>query len=249
MLVGFPITFLVSAFFCDVVGRVLEDERWWTIGAYMALAGIASALVAAVPGLIDYFWAVPPGSSGKRRATYHMLVNGGAVALFVGAWSLRQRPSEPPGWPVLLMEGLGLVLLTMGGWLGGTLVYRNFIGPEHRHANAGKWKQERIDAEPGKPVVVADESELAMDQMKLLHVNGQRIVLAHTAQGYAAFQDHCPHRGGSLADGVLICGKVQCLWHGSRFDVHTGAVETGPADKPITRYPLQVRGGKIWLTV
>jgi nitrite reductase/ring-hydroxylating ferredoxin subunit len=77
------------------------------------------------------------------------------------------------------------------------------------------------------------------NQMKLLRVNGRRIVLARTADGYTAFDDGCTHRGGSLAGGVLIGGTVQCLWHGSQFDVSTGAVSCGPAKKRIHVYELR----------
>ena len=67
--------------------------------------------------------------------------------------------------------------------------------------------------------------------MKLVHAGDKRIAVARTEKGYAAFQDRCTHRGGPLSDGVLICGTVQCPWHGSQFDVHTGEVKCGPADE------------------
>src|SRR5829696_1310782 len=63
--------------------------------------------------------------------------------------------------------------------------------------------------------------------------------VACTEKGYAAFQDRCTHRGGPLSDGVLICGTVQCPWHGSQFDVHTGAVKCGPAEEEIAVYPME----------
>jgi nitrite reductase/ring-hydroxylating ferredoxin subunit len=77
-----------------------------------------------------------------------------------------------------------------------------------------------------------------VNQMKLVHVDDERIVVARTEQGYVAFQDRCTHKGGPLSDGVLICGTVQCPWHGSQFDVCTGAVKSGPAERPITIYPI-----------
>ena len=69
--------------------------------------------------------------------------------------------------------------------------------------------------------------------MKLAPLGDRRIVLARTEQGYVAFDDRCSHKGGPLSDGVLICGTVQCPWHGSQFDVHTGGVKAGPASEPI----------------
>jgi nitrite reductase/ring-hydroxylating ferredoxin subunit len=83
--------------------------------------------------------------------------------------------------------------------------------------------------------------------MKLVHLDGRRIVLAHTRGGYVAFQDRCTHKGGSLADGVMIDGVVQCPWHGSQFDCRSGAVKAGPADTPITSYRVTEESGLVKL--
>jgi nitrite reductase/ring-hydroxylating ferredoxin subunit len=95
--------------------------------------------------------------------------------------------------------------------------------------------------------VVADVDELEVDQMKLVRLGDRRIVLARTEKGYAAFDDRCTHRGGSLAGGVLMCGKVQCLWHGSQFDVHSGQPQCGPAQEPVRIYPVEEAEGQIRL--
>ena len=75
--------------------------------------------------------------------------------------------------------------------------------------------------------------------MKLVHAGDERIAVGRTEDGYAAFQDRCTHKGGPLSDGVLICGTVQCPWHGSQFDVHTGEVKCGPAEQKIATYPIE----------
>jgi len=94
---------------------------------------------------------------------------------------------------------------------------------------------------------VADEDELKENQMKLIHANGQRIVLAKTDKEYVAFDDHCTHKGGSLAGGAMICGTVQCPWHGSHFDVKTGAVKAGPARDSIKTYHVIIEQKKVFL--
>jgi nitrite reductase/ring-hydroxylating ferredoxin subunit/uncharacterized membrane protein len=247
ILVPLPIGLLVGAFGFHVAGRLLDDPTLWTIGGYLVPAGVATGLLAGVFGFVDYLWAVPPRSSGRTRATRHMLANLSALALFVAASFLRGEPSAEPGALVLLLEAVGLAALSAGGWMGGTLVTRNFIGPEHRYAGAGRWKDESVRESAGGPVVVARADELQRDQMKLLRVDGRRIVLARTEEGHVAFDDSCTHRGGSLADGVMICGRVQCLWHGSQFDVSTGAVHAGPAERPIGTYALEESGGEVRL--
>jgi nitrite reductase/ring-hydroxylating ferredoxin subunit/uncharacterized membrane protein len=246
MLIPFPFTLLAGAAAFDLAGRIANRPRWWTTGGHMRASGIVSALVAAVPGLIDYLYTIPPRSSAKRRGTYHALANVSAVALFGLAHRRQRRSDGRPGVVTLLAELAGTGLLMGGGWMGGTLVYRNQIGVDPRYAGAGKWKEESIDAAAG-PVVVAHEDELEVNQMKLVHINGQRIVVARSDHGYVAFDDRCTHKGGSLAGGAMICGTVQCPWHGSQFEVESGKVKHGPAGEGIRTYPVEVSGGRVVL--
>jgi nitrite reductase/ring-hydroxylating ferredoxin subunit/uncharacterized membrane protein len=245
--VVYPIAFLHSAFACDLASRLSGRRRLWRAGGRLGLAGFAAGLVAAIPGLIDYLYTVPPHSSGKSRATKHMLVNASALTLFGLAQWLRRREHAGVEGAVLGAEAAGVGLLMTGAWLGSTLVHRNFVGPDHRYAGAGRFEEARVPFWPGESVPVALEDELEVNQMKLLRVNGQRIVLGRTEEGYVAFDDHCTHQGGSLADGVMVCGTVQCLWHGSQFDAASGEVRAGPATKPIQTYPVEVVDGEVRL--
>jgi nitrite reductase/ring-hydroxylating ferredoxin subunit/uncharacterized membrane protein len=249
MLIPFPFAFLTGALAFDAAGWLRDVPAWWTTGGHLALAGIVTALLAAVPGLVDYLYTVPPDSSARTRATKHMRANLSAVALYAVAWVVRGDAAAPPGVLVLGLEVLGLGLLGAGGYMGGTLVTRNLIGVDHRYAKAGKWREEHVAIRNGQAVIVAKRDELQVDQMKLLHVAGRRIVLARTESGYLAFDDRCTHKGGSLAGGVMVCGTVQCLWHGSQFDVSTGAVKAGPAEKPIRVYQVQDDGEEVKLKV
>ena len=248
-LIPFPIAFLVGAFAFDTAGMFLDRPTLWTTASYLALAGIGTALLAAIPGFIDYFFTVPPQSSAKSRATKHMVVNLSAVALFAVAWVVKGDAAARPELLHVLLEATGAGLLAIGGWMGGTLAYRNQIGVDHRYAKAGKWAEEYVDSSADGTAILARSGELEVNQMKLLHVNGRRIVLARTADGYVAFDDRCTHRGGSLAGGTMICGTVQCPWHGSQFDVSSGTVKAGPAKKGIETFRVQKNGDRIEVTV
>jgi nitrite reductase/ring-hydroxylating ferredoxin subunit/uncharacterized membrane protein len=246
ILVGFPIAYLAGSALVDLWARATKRTSWFRTATHMNALGIASALAAAVPGLVDYVFAVPPKSSGKERATNHMFANVSALGLFALARLGHDGDRPPATWSVAT-ELCGLGLLTAGGWLGGTLVYRNQIGVDHRYANAGKWIEEPIAPEAPQ-IDVGRNDELDVDQMKLLRIGSQRIVLARTERGYVAFDDRCTHKGGSLADGVLVCGTVQCPWHGSQFAVDDGEVRKGPAEEKIRTYPVEERNGRLWLT-
>lgn len=245
-LIPFPFAFLTGALLFDAAGIIVDEPRLWITGGHLAVVGLLAGLVAAVPGIIDYVYAVPPRSSGRRRARTHGIVNVIALLLFAAGWWLRE-PDGSPSLATLGAELLGGIALAYAAWLGGTLVTRNLISVDHRYADAGKWQEERYTAVEGRPLPVGRVNQLGRDQMKLLRVNGRRIVLARTAKGYAAFDDSCSHRGGSLAGGVCVGGTVQCLWHGSQFDTATGTVECGPAKKNINVYEVREEAGQVLL--
>ncbi len=247
MLVPFPFAFLTGAAAFDIAGVLIQLPSWWTTAGYLTIAGIGTALLAALAGAVDYVYTVPPRSSAKSRATRHMLTNLTAVALFAMAWWIRGGPAVRPGAIVLALEAIGLGLLGAGAFMGGTLVTRNLIGIDHRYARAGRWIDQAIDQKSNGAPIVAQAGELEIDQMKLLRIRGHRIVLARTRDGYVAFDDRCSHRGGSLAGGVMVCGTVQCLWHGSQFDAATGKVTAGPAREPIRVYRVTEDAGNVRL--
>ncbi len=169
------------------------------------------------------------------------------LLIFISAFFYR-RTDEANDYILLFIELAGIVLISIAGWMGGTLVHRNQIGIDHRYANAGKWNEEYFDKQSGE-IEVATLDELKTNAMKLLHFKTKRIVLAKSEEKYFAFEDRCPHRGGSLADGSLMCGVVQCPWHGSQFNVSTGELQYGPAKKGIKTFEVKEKNGKVVISL
>ena len=247
ILVGFPIAFFTGTLACHLLGWLLDRPALLQTAYYLNLAGIAFALLAAVPGFIDYLFAVPPESSGKKRAAKHGITNVIMLVLFIIAFFLR-RQQDPNDTILLVLELVGVGLMVFAGWLGGTLVYRNQIGVDMRYANAGKWNEASIDRVSGE-IEVAKADELKVNSMKLLRLKDKRIVLARTEDRFVAFEDRCTHKGGSLAGGSTMCNVVQCPWHGSQFDIITGEVKSGPAKEAIETYQVRQDGDKIFVII
>ncbi len=245
ILISFPIALLYATLILDIIFTISQNPVFRQAAGYAELSGIISGLLAAIPGAIDYFYTVPPKSSAKKRASKHAVLNLAMLALFTAAFLFRDTANFNI---VLALELAGILLMTIAGWMGGTLVHRNLIGVDMRYAQAGKWKEAYLTAEAGF-VEVADKDELKSDQMKLVHVGNRRIAIARNGEQYVAFDDRCSHRGGSLAGGMMICGTVQCPWHGSQFDVTDGKVKAGPAKEKISCYPVIERDGKILLQI
>ena len=248
ILVSFPIAFFSGTLVFDVLALLYENERFQTTAFYLLIAGIAMALIAAVPGFIDYAFTVPPDSSARKRASKHAVLNLCMVALFAMALIYRSRYGVGSPALLILLETAGFVVMLIAGWLGGTLVHRNQIGIDPRYASAGKWKEVTLMENEGK-VQLGRLEDLKRDQMMLVHVLEKRIVIARTEDGIVAFDDRCTHKGGSLAGGMMICGTVQCPWHGSQFDVRSGSVKAGPAGEKILSHRIETRNHIHYLTV
>lgn len=234
MLIVYPFAFLTGAFGFSLAGALSRNRELSRVADRLVPAGIVAGFAAAVPGLIDYLMSVPPRSSGKDRATKHALLNAGALSVFAASWWMKRGSRQQPV-PIVL-QGLGSAMLSVAGYLGGTLVFRNQIAVDHRYADAGKFQEETRPELAENAALVVSTDGLEVDQMKLVHARDKRIVVARTEQGLTAFADRCTHKGGPLSDGVLICGTVQCPWHGSQFDVTSGKVVCGPAKEDIDTY-------------
>ena len=249
MLVAFPIAFSAAAPLADLVGVMGDWPRLWVLGGYVSIAAVVTGLIAGIPGFIDYLYVVPPSSSAKTRATYHMIVNLVALGIMAASWAFRDWNNFQPSVFTIVLEFASISCMTVGGWMGGTLVYRNQIGVDHRYAEAGKWQEQTLAIDAEGFANVENAWQLEVDQMILTHIGDRRVVLARTEEGFVAFDDFCTHKGGSLAGGMMACGTVMCPWHGSQFDVNNGSVQAGPATKKIGTYDVDDSGGKVRIVV
>src|SRR5438552_13629533 len=83
ILVAFPIGLWLTSLIFDLLGVSLDRPMLWSVGYYLAIAGIVGAVVAALPGAIDWFSVVPPASSAKKRGLIHAVLNITVLAIFV----------------------------------------------------------------------------------------------------------------------------------------------------------------------
>ncbi|HTM86841.1 MAG TPA: DUF2231 domain-containing protein [Terriglobales bacterium] len=244
MLVAFPIGLWIGSFAFDVAALAQGDPSLAAAGFYAVIGGCAGAVLAAIAGATDLFGVVPSRSSAKQRGYIHALLNVAALVLFIIVAARRGGAAAMPDGFSLLLSAIGVILILCSGWLGGTLVYRNQIGVDHRYANAGKWRERKL---AGWDQPVCNQSELADGQMVLAEVKGLTVVIGRCPEGMFAFSNHCTHSGGPLSDGALVGCTVQCPWHGSQFDIRTGHVVAGPARSNIETYPVEVRGGEVFV--
>lgn len=79
----------------------------------------------------------------------------------------------------------------------------------------------------------------------------RRISVARIDDRLYAFDDLCTcgDRACPLSGGLLTGSTLMCQCHGSRFDITTGGVISGPASKALTVYEAQEVDGTIQIRV
>ena len=250
-LVHFPIGFYVLSFLLDIGSYMFRESVPLVAGAfYSIVCGTVFALLAAVPGFVDYS-DIRRDHKARRIATAHMLLNllvVGLYALNIGlrAGSIADNSTPAPAFVTSL---ICLGLLSVSGYLGGSLVYDHGIGVgRHRRHTATPQETIRlvVERKPNGPepefVVVPGGKNMRDGETLLVELEGQMIVLARSVGQFYAFQEFCTHRFGPLSEGTVTAGEVQCPWHRSCFNMRTGAVVKGPAKEPLKTWPVRVEG-------
>ena len=91
-------------------------------------------------------------------------------------------------------------------------------------------------------VRIGEVGDVPDGQMRVFDVAGTRVNVTNAGGRLYAFDDTCTHMGCSLARGELEGTTVTCACHGSQFDVTSGAVLRGPAQRPVRSRQVQIDG-------
>jgi 3-phenylpropionate/trans-cinnamate dioxygenase ferredoxin subunit len=88
-------------------------------------------------------------------------------------------------------------------------------------------------------------AEVAEGELVGVLVDGRHVVVGRAGGRLYAIDGVCTHQYADLEHGTLSGERVICHFHGSTFDIRTGAVVSPPASEPIASFPVSVEGGRI----
>ncbi len=157
MLIAFPTSFYAATVVAYAAYAATGDAFWFRLGVVANIAGVAGAVVAAVPGLIDWTLAIPDGHPAKTVGFKHMLLNGGALVLFGFDALLSYQQWGDPGPAVvssIVLAMGGMVLTTAAGALGWRLVQKHHVAidPIAEQAHERPSEPAVATAPPGIPL-------------------------------------------------------------------------------------------------
>jgi uncharacterized membrane protein len=135
MLVHLPVAFWTVAAAAYVAAAVGMDAAA-AIARFSNCAGLIMAMLAMVAGLLE-LRLIDSRSEAMRIATWHMIVMATAWVCFLLALVLpiSAGTAMDPSTAQLAgaaSAGVGFLLMSAGGWLGGRLVYEFGIGAKSR---------------------------------------------------------------------------------------------------------------------
>jgi nitrite reductase/ring-hydroxylating ferredoxin subunit len=87
-------------------------------------------------------------------------------------------------------------------------------------------------------VRLCDKSLLAIGELRSFKVRGHEVLAANVEGKIYCLDGRCTHAGAPLAEGSLNGEVLTCPWHYSQFDITSGIVIRGPANKPLRTYKI-----------
>ncbi|GAB3343086.1 non-heme iron oxygenase ferredoxin subunit [Marilutibacter aestuarii] len=95
---------------------------------------------------------------------------------------------------------------------------------------------------------VCATSELLPGESTVAWDGDTPILVCNYDGDYYALEDMCSHEDFELSAGPFDgeAATIECVLHGSRFDVRDGRCLNPPAYTPVRKFPTRVADGAVW---
>lgn len=208
----FAIGALLSVTVLDLLGFAAAADALLVL-ALLAMIG------AALAGIADY---TDTDGLARTRATVHNTVM--ILALVAYVVSLVMRLGSPVDrTPAIVLALVGAVLLTVGAYVGGEVVYAlgNMIDRHAWRRGAGDW-------------VSLDITGVGEGMPAKVMAGEHPVLVVRYGDTVYAMDEVCSHAGAPLSEGEIVEGQIECPWHGSRYELSSGYKKRGPTtfDQP-----------------
>ena len=96
-------------------------------------------------------------------------------------------------------------------------------------------------------VKLCDKNILSPGELRSFKIKGHEILAVNVGGKVFCLDGRCTHAGAPIAEGTLDGEVLTCPWHYSQFNITSGVVLRGPADKPLKSYPVEERENSVFI--
>jgi uncharacterized membrane protein len=132
MLIPFPVAFYTATVVAYILYALTASLFWFHFAVVMNIAGVVMAVVAAIPGIVDWT-ALPRKTPARSTGFKHLLLNAAAGVVFAvnaGIQLVQWNELRPSFGAAIVLSLTGLVLTGIAGVLGWTMVQHHHVGVE-----------------------------------------------------------------------------------------------------------------------
>jgi uncharacterized membrane protein len=140
MLIAYPVAFYTATLVCYIAYSINGNPFWFRVAVVANIAGVIMAIVAAIPGFIDWLF-IPKRSQPKKTGLLHLVCNVLALVLFAitaRIECLRWNDINPRLGAAIPLTAIGFVLTIAAGFLGWTLVQKHHVGVDMEYSTQVK---------------------------------------------------------------------------------------------------------------
>lgn len=95
-------------------------------------------------------------------------------------------------------------------------------------------------------VRVAHACDIPLREGRAVQIGSREIAIFNLGDRFLAIENHCPHKGGPLADGIVSGAAVVCPLHAWRFSLETGkGVNTASELSCVQIFPTHMEHGVV----
>jgi nitrite reductase/ring-hydroxylating ferredoxin subunit len=201
--------------------------------------GVVAAVPASLAGAADW---TEQDVGVRRLGALHAVANTAALGLYVGSLVARGKGRGTLGRS-LSYAALGIA--TGSAAVGGHMSYAQSSGASHSATAARTLTRDWIDLGP------LDDLPEGRPALRAGKAGSNAVPLAAVRRGTKVdvFVGTCAHLSGPLYEGAVeqVRGRdcLVCPWHGSAFDLDSGAPRRGPAANPQERLEVRMEAGHV----
>lgn len=131
MLIAYPVAGYTGTLVGYAVYAATGQQFWLRLAIALNIAGVGMAIVAAVPGFVDWAFGIPRGSAAKPVGLAHGTLNVAALGLFGASLGFYVTHWNTPTVSAVLglaLAAAGVACTVAAGFLGWMLVQTYHVG-------------------------------------------------------------------------------------------------------------------------